>query len=110
MENLNYSELKIISYLTSEHTSIQPKKTLFKYRVRMAKFGEKYRGGKGPVACPLCKLHLDNQEMAFQCIEVNKSITVEGSPEELFQEVIKLGTIETIQKITELRKQRLECD
>ena len=73
MENLHYTELKIQTYLKSEETSTQQKKILFKYRVRMEHFGENYRGGKGPAPCPLCKMHLNNKEMAFQSTEVRKS-------------------------------------
>ena len=74
----------------------------------MEHFGENYLGGKGPATCPQCKMHLDNQEMAFQCPEVRKSIKVEGSLEDIFKENIRMGTIQTIQRITELRKQTLE--
>ena len=108
MENLNYSELKLQSYLKSDESSIQQKKMLFKHRVRMEQYGENYRGGKDRVPCPLCNLHLDNQEMAFQCSEVRKHIQVEGSLEDIFKEHIRVKTIQTIQQITEFRKQRLE--
>ena len=108
MENLHYTELKIQTYLKSEETSTQQKKILFKYRVRMEHFGENYRGGKGPAPCPLCKMPLDNQEMAFQCPEFRKSVKVEGSLDDIFKENIRMGTIRTIQRITELRKQTLE--
>ena len=74
----------------------------------MEHFGDNYLGGKGAVPCPLCKIHLDNQEMAFQCPEVRKSVKVEGSLEDIFKENIIMGTIQTIQRITELRKQTLE--
>ena len=108
MENLYYSELKLQTYLKTDETSIEQKKMLFRNRVRMEQFGENYRGGKDQVLCPLCNLHLDNQEMAFQCPEVRKSIKVEGSPKEIFQENIREETIKTIQRIMALRKQTLE--
>ena len=53
-------------------------------------------------------MHLENQEMAFQSTEVRKSIKVDGSLEDVFKENIIMGTIQTIQSITELRKHTLE--
>ena len=34
-------------------------------------FGENFRGGGGPVICPLCETHLDNKstEFAMSCRE-----------------------------------------
>ena len=74
----------------------------------MEKFGENYRAGRGPVSCPLCSNHLDNLEMAFQCPVIIKEQTIKGKPEDIYKENIKLETVETIVKIVELRKQKLE--
>ena len=45
---------------------------LFKWRVRMAPFGENFRGGQPFVMCPLCRNHLDNQPMALGCEEIKR--------------------------------------
>ena len=42
MEKLQYSDLTIQNYLVNEETTINQKKTLFKYRVRMERFGGEF--------------------------------------------------------------------
>ena len=74
----------------------------------MERFGEHFRGGAGPVPCPLCHLHLDNQEMSFQCTEIKKEIEIKGSISDVYKENIKSETIQTLIKISELRKRILE--
>ena len=49
MSDLNYSKLKIQEYLKLQTIDRQGAKTPFKYRVRMANYGENFRGSHGPV-------------------------------------------------------------
>ena len=77
MENLQYKEIKMQNYLSSEKTILQ-KKIIFKYRTRMEDYGENFRGGARQVMCPLCQLHLDNQELIFQCQVIKSQIEVKG--------------------------------
>ena len=72
MSDLNYSKLKIQEYLKLQTIDRQGAQTLFKYRVRMANYGENFRGSHGPVTCPLCGLHLDNQKMSFKIAQLSK--------------------------------------
>ena len=108
MENLSYSDLQIQKYLVSEETTVNQKKTIFKYRVRMERFGENFRGGNVPVMCPLCTLHLDNQEMGFQCPEILKEVQIKGRLEDIYRDDISIETIRTIMQISEIRKSRQE--
>ena len=85
MENLNYQELKIQKYLVSESTTSIQKKIVFKYRTRMENYGENFRGGASQVMCSLCKLHLDNQELVFQCQEIRSKIDVKGEMKDLYR-------------------------
>ena len=64
LDNLTYVDLNTQEYLLSNKFSNSEKKTIFKYRTRMERFGENYQGGKPFVMCPICKLHLDNQSMS----------------------------------------------
>ena len=98
------------TYLTDKQVTIHQKKMLFKCCVRMEKFGENYRAGRSQVSCPLCHVHLDNQEMAFQCSEITKELTIRGNLEDIFSENIKLETVETLTKIVEIRKHKIEDD
>ena len=54
MRNLTYSELKIQDYLLLKAINISEAKSLFKFRLRMAPFGENFRGGQKKVLFPLC--------------------------------------------------------
>ena len=74
----------------------------------MAEFGENYRGGRSQVMCPLCHLHLDNQELSYQCSEIRSEIKIIGKIEDIYKDEISLDTAETIEKISELRRSRLE--
>ena len=108
MEKLEYKEIKIQNYLTREDINTKQKKIVFKYRTRMATFGENYRGGRSQVICPLCELHLDNQEMSYECPIVRSEITINGNISDIYREDMKLETVETITKISELRKLKME--
>ena len=68
MANVYYDSLSMQSYFSLDNLKIEEKKTIFRYRVRMENFGENYRGGLSLIKCPLCKLHPDNQEMAFNAL------------------------------------------
>ena len=46
MQNLNYAELKMQEYLKMKGMSTQMAQCLFKWRVRMAPFGQNFRGDK----------------------------------------------------------------
>ena len=108
LRNLHYDDLKMQNYLTNEETNIHQKKLLFKYRTRMEIFGENFRGGNGPATCPLCHLHLDNEEMSFQCQAIQSVMEIKGKMEDIYQQNIKKETVETITKISRYRKQILE--
>ena len=74
----------------------------------MAEYGENYRAGRTHVMCPLCKLHLDNQEMSYQCEAIKAEVTVTGRLGNIFEENKGFETAEMITKITEVRKIKLE--
>ena len=108
MDNLEYKELKMQNYMQSEDLKTKQKKLIFKGRVKMLEFGENYRGGRPQVTCPLCSLHLDNQEMSFQCPVVKSEVDITGNIEDIYKEAIKPETAETLEKILEFRKLRKE--
>ena len=81
---------------------------LYKYRTRMKDYGESFRGGASQVMCPLCQLHLENQVLIFQCQAIKSQNDVKGKMKDLYKENIKTETIETIMKITELRKEKMK--
>ena len=108
MANLHYNTLEIQSYLTNEKLKQEDKRTIFQYRVRMANFGENYRGGALSTTCPLCYLHLDSQEMSYQCPIIRNMIDVKGNIRDIYEEDIENETIQTILRIANYRKKSLE--
>ena len=50
----------------------------------------------------------DNQEMSYQCPVVKSEVDITGNIEDIYKEVIKPETAETLEKILEFRKLRKE--
>ena len=67
MDNLTYEELGIQKYFSMDNISTEEIHELFRFRTRMVKVGENYRGQGGRSWCPLCEQHLDNQAELFKC-------------------------------------------
>ena len=107
MSNVSYNSLKMQPYFSSQ-LNVEDKRTIFRYRVRMERFGENFRGGAGSITCPLCNTHPDNQEFSFQCPVIRKEIEIEGNISDLYKEDIERNVIETILKIRNYRKLKLE--
>ena len=66
---LSYSELKMQDYLNLTDMDTLTNKSVVKWRLRIAPFGENFRNGQEPVTCPLsCEnTHLDSQNIVSQC-------------------------------------------
>ena len=105
MKKLNYNNLEIQNYFLEPSLKVDEIKTVFRYRTRMEKFGENYRGGKTEILCPLCKSHRDSQELSFQCAELKTITSNTGNIEEIYSENIGIDIIKTIFRISEFRKE-----
>ena len=111
MRNLNYNELNIQNYLVSPDISIESKKTIYQWRILMARFGVNFRGGKSSSLCPLCHLHEDSQIENFNCEIIKKRIVIEDKYDHIFEEIqCYPNHIKTITKISQIRKQILNQD
>ena len=55
MTNLNYSSLTMQAYLKDPEVSVKQAQTMFRFRTRMEKFSENFKGGRPTKPCPLCK-------------------------------------------------------
>ena len=107
LAKLNYKELKMQEYLEDRRTTIQEKILTFKWRVRMERFEDNFRGGKEETSCPLCKTHEDSQWKSFQCPIVMKEINVKEKYEYLFGQKISKEFIQTLRSITSLRSKEI---
>ena len=108
MKKLRYKELKMQEYFKNPHIKISEMKTVFKFRTKMEKFGENYRGGEINIPCRLCGLHLDNQEMAFQCPVIRENLNVTGDIENVYSENIKMDIISAVSEISKFREEMIE--
>ena len=70
----------------------------------METFGENFRGGGGPAMCPLCDTHLDNQALSLQCPVIKNEVGGKSDIKEVFEDHIKLESVETIMKIMKIRE------
>ena len=76
------------SYFTSSVLKQEDKRTIFRYRVRMERFGENFRGGAPSILCLLCSSHQDNQEMSFHCPTIKNGIYIKGIISEIYKKDI----------------------
>ena len=104
MKKMHYEDIQVQAYFTRCDINTEQKKLIFKYRTRMAEFGENFRGGREQVLCHLCNNHLDKQELSYSCTTINKNIKIEGDMNEIYSDHISKQTVETIEQITNLRK------
>ena len=102
MQNLFYTKLELQKYLTE--MAPEDAKTMFSYRVRMAKYSENFRNQGGPKLCPACNTHLDNQKLSFTCPEIAPRLACGGKYENIFEKNIMKETVQNIKKINKIRE------
>ena len=105
LKNLKYPEFKIQEYLLQKSMNGSRAKALFKFRVRMAPFGENFKGGQPTQQCPLCQKHSDTQEESFNCETMNRLIEIEGCYNDIFGFNFDEKLVKSIQKIYNFREE-----
>ena len=108
MDDLWYSDLKIQAYLESDKFSVEQVRTIFRFRTRMAKFGENFQNGGGHVQCPLCHNHFDSQALSFQCPQVKAGVEMTGIYQEIFRDEIPLNLVISLEKMMQYREKYLQ--
>ena len=90
--------------------SKEEKLLLMRWRIRMAEFGENFKGGRKSVECPLCLSHPDTQQKSFFCPKLTNEINIRGTYDNIFdassQEIPIL--VKTLFKIEQRRKTILD--
>ena len=109
MKNIVYDELKIQSYFTNAEISTEKAKIIFKYRTRMLKFAENYRGEANNVMCPLCNLHPDSQDMIEQCKIVKEKFTKPEKCKQIYKENVAVEDAKLLTDIIKLRTETIEA-
>ena len=92
MKNLLYTCLEIQDYLLLKDMNTSQAKALFKFRLRMAPFGENFRGG-------------NDKEESFSCPKMKKIINIKGNYKQVFGWKFTQEFIKTIQSIFEFREE-----
>ena len=105
MKNLLCTSFKMQDYLQLKNMNPSQAKAMFKFRVRMAPFGENFRGGQETVACPLCRLHPDGQEESFSCVKVKQLIDVQGNYKDIFGWTFSSELVKTVYNIYTFREE-----
>ena len=108
MSNLNYTNLEIQEYLKKKDITPTQAKIVFKFRTRMEKFSENFKGGKPTKQCPICTETEDTQEHSFKCKVINMNIQVEGNLSDIFTLDIDKKTAKTLESIVKFRESYLE--
>ena len=95
------------NYLKLENMNTNEAQTIFKYRTRMAKYGENYRGSKEVILCPLCNTHIDSQIMTVEnCPVVRNNISISGNYVQIFNNcLIPSDIVQTIMKLDKFREE-----
>ena len=104
-ENLKYQKFKMQEYLELKTMTKNEAIILFKFRTRMAPFGENFRNGKSITNCPLCLSHVDAQEKSFSCPTLKRLISIKGNYEDIFSNNIPYELIRTLYDIYTYRKE-----
>ena len=108
MENLEYLELKLQNYLKTKDITVQEAKNLYKFRTRVAKFGENMKSNSNvSIACPLCQVEPDTQEHSvMQCSVVRSKVVVRGVYRDIFLDDVPVEIARTLMEIMELREKQ----
>ena len=110
MDNLYYSEIKPQAYLTMETLNIDEIRNIFRWRTRMARFGENYKGGREFVMCPLCRKHFDNQNMSLDCEIMRSKMNIQCKMTDIYAETVTKETAKVLLQMMKLRETLLEND
>jgi hypothetical protein len=96
MDSLSYSRLEMQNYLKLENCDARGARTVFKYRTRMALYGENFRQN-------------DNQAMGFNNCQVTKiNVQIQGLYTDLFKQNVPKILVKTLQQIDDFRKENIE--
>ena len=105
MKNLFYPEFKLQDYLLLKNMNMSQAKALFKFRVRMAPFGQNFKGGQSMIVCPFCGNHADGQEESWGCKPINRIIDIQGDYEEIFGQPFSEQIVKSVENLYIFREE-----
>ena len=108
MDNVNYSELAIQKYFLLHGINVQEIRSVFRFRTRMAPYGENFRGNRDCVQCPLCSTHVDSQVLGLNCPAIRKIFNIDCDIQDVYSDSVTIDTAKTLTKILAIRKELME--
>ena len=105
MKNLHYSEFKLQDYLLLKNLNVCQARALFKFRVRMAPFGQNFKGGQEFIICPFCDSHVDGQEESWTCPKMKQIIDIKGDYKDIFGNIFSQDVIKSVQNLYTFREE-----
>ena len=108
MMSVNYSSLMMQAYLKDPEVTATQAQTMFKFKTRMEKFSENFKGGRPTKPCPLCKASPDTQAHSFQCKVIQENIVINGTLLDVFSQSNNKPVAETLENIVKFRENYLE--
>ena len=70
LSHLSYTNFELQKYIKLHDLTVPEMTTIFAFRVRMKLFGENFRADGVITSCPLCKNHIDSQDLIGECIVI----------------------------------------
>ena len=105
MKDLFYSEFKLQDYLLLKNLNACQARALFKFRVRMAPFGQNFKGGQEFIICPFCDSHVDGQEESWTCPKMKQIIDIKGDYKDIFGNIFSQEVIKSVQNLYTFREE-----
>ena len=103
LNNLEYTELTTQKYFKSTGISKEQSRLIFKFRTRMALFGQNYRGGLDVVSCPVCGAHPDNQSLLLECPVIKRHFPESNDITNIYSDNIDEETVRTLEAAMMIR-------
>ena len=105
LKDLTYSAFQLQSYLKDGKTSVEEKINAFKFRTKMALFGQNFRGNRECVMCPLCKIHVDSQDLVSECPILKTKITMKNKMKEIYDQEVGSNAVKMAMQCSMLRQE-----
>ena len=105
MNNVEYKNLKIQPYFNEDSINTNDARQIFRYRTRMLKFKENFKGNEEDNSCPLCKNHPDDQNKIEFCNVLKEKIGDVSKCKLLYTDTTNKEAYELITKVMDIRKE-----